>query len=155
MFLALPLVSAIVFVPTLMTSPTLRVRLVGLLAIASLLCTAYMLMMLPNTKTIPVHQSRASGSLGPVSEYFRWLIIGLNLLIFLNGFIFKDGKDSPDGFWPLCILPSGELIWLAPHGKYGDLREVAVSALVMFAQQIMDSVDIEQLEKLKYPYKGA
>lgn len=37
----------------------------------------------------------------------------------------------------------------------GRLRKLAVFAIVLLAKRTMLSIDFEDLERLKYPYKGA
>ena len=59
-----------------------------------------------------------------------------------------------DGFWVLCLLPVGR--WCLSRKCRCSLTDHAVSFIViMLARQLMLSVDIDELEDLKYEYKGA
>ncbi|KAL8645064.1 MAG: hypothetical protein Q9210_006915, partial [Variospora velana] len=137
-FLIIPLISATIFLPTLMTSPSPQMRLISLLAISSLLCTAYILFLLPNGKPANVRMNPATfDGQGPIRRYLTYLNGGLGILVGLNAFRFRSQDGVHDGFWLFCVLPS------------------AVFFIVFLARRTMFSVDIEGLEKLKYPYKGA
>ncbi|KAL8938870.1 MAG: hypothetical protein Q9211_003006 [Gyalolechia sp. 1 TL-2023] len=93
--------------------------------------------------TPTTHETRGENvptTLGPQAPFRAYagylngvlsLLVGLNVLYF-NG---KDGVD--DGFRLLCVLPG------------------VVFPITTLARRSMRSVDIESLEKLKYPYKGA
>ncbi|KAI4169597.1 MAG: hypothetical protein LQ348_007248 [Seirophora lacunosa] len=113
-------------------------RLISLLAVSSLLCTAYILFFLPNGKPAEGRMSpAASEGEGPIRRYITYLNGGLSVLVGLNAFHFTGKEGVHDGFWLFCLLPS------------------AVFSLVILMRRTMLSVDIDGLEKLKYPYKGA
>ncbi|KAI4228156.1 MAG: hypothetical protein L6R36_001870 [Xanthoria steineri] len=135
-FLTLPLISAIAFLPSLLSASSIRARLISLLSISSMLCTAYNLFSLPNAKPtrklMYTHEPP-----GPLLQYGPYLNGGSSLLIGLSAFMIDDRKMGHDGFRLLCLLP------------------IVVFTITTSAGYTMRSVDIESLEKLKYPYKGA
>ncbi|KAL9016968.1 MAG: hypothetical protein Q9185_005707 [Variospora sp. 1 TL-2023] len=134
----IPLISATVFLPSLLTSPSSQTRLTSLLAISSLLCTAYILFSLPNGKPANVRIDSATfDGQEPIRRYLTYLNGGLSILVGLNAFRFRNKEGVHDGFWLFFVLPS------------------AMFFIVVLAKRTMLSVDIEGLEKLKYPYKGA
>ena len=103
------------FVPALITSRLWQVKLISLLAIASLFTTAYILIFLPNPK--PELASRRHNApsklymeleLGPIQKYLSYLNGGLSLVIGLNAITLKSKSGVYDNFWVLCILPVGE-----------------------------------------------
>ena len=61
----------------------------------------------------------------------------LSLLLALNAAIYRDRKDIHGAFWILCLSP------------------IACFSIIMLAKRLMISVDVGQLEKLRYGYKGA
>lgn len=108
-FLIIPLISAAIFLPTLTTSPSPQMRLISLLAVSSLLCTAYILFFLPNGKSAEGRMSSpASEGEGPICRYITYLNGGLSVLVGLNAFHFTSKEGVHDGFWLFCLLPSGE-----------------------------------------------
>lgn len=98
--------SATVFLPTLTTSPYPQMRLISLLAISSLLCTAYVLFFLPLDKPAEVSSTRE----GPIRQYIGYLNGGLSIVVGLNAFHFGGEKSVHDGFWLSCLLPSGKML---------------------------------------------
>ncbi|KAL9004466.1 MAG: hypothetical protein Q9188_002719 [Gyalolechia gomerana] len=119
-------------------SSSSQMQLISLLAISSLGCTAYVLLSAPTThetrgKTVPT----TSGPQTPPRAYIDYVNGGLSLLVGSNALYFKGKKGVDDGFWLLCMLPG------------------VVLFVTILARHTMLSVDIESLEKLKYPYKGA
>lgn len=48
-----------------------------------------------------------------------------------------ESKDGQDGFWILCLVPG------------------VMFLVVMISRQLMGSVDVGELERMKYRYKGA
>ncbi len=84
-----------------------------LLSISSLVCTAYSLIFIPNTKPEPLNRKKKVKSIfhpqaGPIRQYISHLNGGLSMLILLNAPSLKDKQGVHEGFWLLCILPAGE-----------------------------------------------
>ena len=68
---------------------------------------------------------------------------------------FRERKGVHDGFWILCLLPAGKPLALFIRFLKVNFRPVVVLCVIMYARRVMLSVDIEELENLKYDYKGA
>ncbi|KAL8726262.1 MAG: hypothetical protein Q9166_006808 [cf. Caloplaca sp. 2 TL-2023] len=132
----MPLISALAFLPTLIIAPSFRMRLISLLGISSLLYTAHILILTPNANATR-KQTVASVWSGPFLQYGPYLNGGLGSLVGLNAILIDDKEISHGGFWLLCLLP------------------IAVFLIVILVRRVMLSVDIQGLEKLKFPYKGA
>lgn len=160
--LALPLLTALVYVPLLFRP---RLSFLSLLSLTSLLSTAFLLYRLPPTATgiAPLDAwSRsedvaaatreagrrlgkrgsggnslafASGAKSPLDTYLPYLNFGLGLVLTLLG-----------------LVAGGERAWLI--GMW-DLPAV-IYGVVLVAKLVMGSVDPEkELSALKYQYKGA
>ncbi|KAI4137920.1 MAG: hypothetical protein LQ341_004909 [Variospora aurantia] len=92
----------------------------------------------PNGKPANVRMNSATfDGQRPIRRYLTYLNGGLSILVGLNAFRFRSKEGVHDGFWLFFVLPS------------------AMFFIVVLAKRTMFSVDIEGLEKLKYPYKGA
>jgi hypothetical protein len=147
LFLALPSISALLYLPALSAPST---SLLSLLALSSLAISAWTLYSLPPNKTgfaaidslinpkAGTTESRVPqlGQIvdkGPLELYLPFLNLGLIGILFLGGLVLKEGKAWP-GFG---LLPG------------------AVSVFVVGAKWVMGSVDVGELEDLKYGYKGA
>lgn len=110
--LAIPLVSAMAFLPALIMSQLLQAKLVALLAMTSLVATAYILMFLPVSKSEPANYNqikrRFEPEPGPLRRFLPYLNGGLSLLIGVHAVTFKNKPGVHDGLWVLCVLPAGE-----------------------------------------------
>lgn len=86
-----------------------------------------------NTLKSPIIESR-----GPIEDYLPYLNAILGLLLCFVGLVhdYKSGWE--------------ENLWF----RYGTLPG-AVYLIVLVAKVVMGSVDVEELEELKYNYKGA
>ncbi|KAI4127147.1 MAG: hypothetical protein LQ347_004717 [Umbilicaria vellea] len=140
-FLAIPTTSVMTFFPAILTSRSLQAKFVSILAITSLLSTAYMLVFISNRRSQDHKRKRPMRYLepetGPVHRYLGYLNAGLSLLLSLYAIGFRGRKGVHDGFWILCLLPG------------------LVFCIVVIARRVMLSVDVSELEGLKYGYKGA
>ncbi|KAI4275020.1 MAG: hypothetical protein LQ337_003508 [Flavoplaca oasis] len=119
-FLAIPLISAVAFLPPLLSASSTQRKFIALLSISSLLCTAYLLFFLPESEATGKRMN-TRGPPGPLLQHGPYLNGVLSFMIGLSALTMDDKRMDHDGFWLLCLLP----------------------------------VDIESLERLKYPYKGA
>ncbi|KAL9065459.1 MAG: hypothetical protein Q9161_008220 [Pseudevernia consocians] len=141
LFLALPSVSAMAYIPALIASRLVQARLVSLLCMTSLIATAYILAFVPNVRPKPPNRVKSKRKSvpesGPVRQYISYLNGALSLLSALNSITFRDKRGVHDGFWLLCLLP------------------VVSFTVIMLARELMLSVDVDELEDLKYEYKGA
>lgn len=76
------------------------------------------------------------------------------MLIALNALGFQNKRGVHEGFWLLCLLPLSEYPISIFRGSQADTPTVSFS-VIMLARRLMLSVDVGELEKLKYRYKGA
>lgn len=147
LFLAVPLVSILPYLPNIFDPHT---SLLSLLSISSLLSTAYILSYLPHNRTgltaidsLNAPKSKPGvvklpklGDIidqGPVELYLASLNAVLVALLGVAGMLVRSEKA-----------------WVG----FGALPGLAFG-IVLAAKYFMASVDIGQLEGLKYPYKGA
>lgn len=139
-------------------SHLLSAKLISLLSMSSLVATAYILIFVPNTRLDDPKTEKPRGQLqpetGPVQKYISYLNGGLSLLIALNAIGFKDKKGVHEGFWLLCMLPISESLLSSSRDCQADDPVVSFS-VIMLARRLMLSVDVGELDKLKYRYKGA
>lgn len=145
-FLALPILSIIPYVPILFTTQ----RLLALLSITSLACTAYLLHFLPPGKTgIPVIDGRNAGPQGKQREALKIDGRGplLRYLPYLN--------LSLGGILLLLPLVAGGKSADIPHSQLLSYLPLAIYLFTLLVKIVMGSVDVEELEALKYNYKGA
>lgn len=140
-FLAIPTISATSYIPALIMSRLLQAKIISVLSMTSLLATAYTLVFVPHTRPASSKKGSSRRQLatepGPVHQYIGYLNGGLSLLIGLNAISFKDKGGVHEGFWLLCFLP------------------IVSFSIIMLARRLMLSVDVDELEDLKYKYKGA
>ena len=113
MFLVITLLAAAAFLPWVFTSPSLQVKTVGVLAISSLLCTAYILMRASPSNDDQYNRSRSSiwpsNSSGPLRKYAIPLNASLALLVSVNAIQFYGRYDEYEGYWMFCLVPIGEI----------------------------------------------
>jgi hypothetical protein len=133
----LPLLSIILYLPSLTASTFLT----HALAITSLLSSAYAIYILPSKPT--ENRSRAPSALGrytriddsPIRKYIDHLNAGVCVILALQAVRAKN-KGLTDEVW-LAVLPS------------------FVFLLLFLVRSQLRPVDVAELEKLKYGYKGA
>jgi hypothetical protein len=135
-FLVLPILSTILYIPSLTTSTLLT----HLLAITSLLSSAYALWILSSksgqagpTPTLPL--GRRARIDGPLKKYIDHLNAGTCLLLALQALRAKS-QGLIDEVW-LAVLPS------------------VVFLLLYLVRSQLRPVNVKELEKLRYGYKGA
>lgn len=139
-------------------SGIVQAKLVSLLCITSLIATAYILAFVPYTRPKSPNRAKPKKQLepksGPVQQYISYLNGALSLLCALNSITFRDKGGVHDGFWLLCLLPVGRWPWSLKMAVRPD-RCVVSFAIIVLARQLMISVDVDELETLRYGYKGA
>ncbi|MCJ1243501.1 hypothetical protein MMC30_000698 [Trapelia coarctata] len=142
LFLAVPLISVMTFLPAVMMSPLYQAKLISFFCVSSLLASAYMLVFVPNDRGGGTSQPRevfttfATDS-KPIHKYLPYLNGALSLLLAINAINWRGRRGVHEGFWVLCLLPA------------------VVFSITVAARKIMLDVDINELERLKYGYKGA
>ena len=110
-FVIIPFISAAAFLPSLLTSQLVQAKLIDLLAITSLMCTAHILMSMPSSKSQRAQTSYFGRPLeansSPIERYIDYFNGGLSFLILLNAFSYRGKQGVHEGFWLLCVLPAG------------------------------------------------
>lgn len=112
MFLVVTVISAMTFLPSLITSSSPQAKLIGFLAICSLSCSAFVLIVIPTSK--PKTSEGLSNRLasdegpGPIHRYIVPMNGALSLLVGLNSIVFYHKDGVHEGFWILCFVPIGE-----------------------------------------------
>lgn len=155
--LVIPTSAAMAFVPVLFVSQPLQAKLICLLSISSLICTAYILIFIPNSRAEPANHKQpmtiSQSTTGPIHRYISYLNGGLSILILLNALKFKNQQGVHESFWVLCIVPSGEpKLRMRQHSSsYG----IVVLLIIVTVKRLMRAVDLSELEALRYEYKGA
>ncbi|MCJ1238731.1 hypothetical protein MMC14_006722 [Varicellaria rhodocarpa] len=141
MFLAIPVCSIVAYVPSLLMFSSLQAKFLSILSITSLVSTAYMLFFIPNVRLNTSRRKRRNLQIEPepsmIDQYLGYLNGGLSFLIALNAWTIQEKNGVHDLFWTLCLLPS------------------LVFVVIVVAKRLMISVDVDELEDLKYGYKGA
>ena len=111
MFLAIPMISTMTYLPAILTSQSVQAKLVSFLNMTSLLATAYILICISSEKPDSVGGKRALSHFqdepGPMSRYLPYLNGGLSFLLALNAIVWRRRKGVHEGFWLLCLLPAG------------------------------------------------
>ena len=87
-------------------------RVIAILSISSLICSAYILLFVPNLK--PSGGSNQPRGLadnvdsGPLQLYLVPMNGILSSLLGFNAITFQGTQGVHDGFWVLCLMPSGK-----------------------------------------------
>ncbi|OJJ87279.1 uncharacterized protein ASPGLDRAFT_43805 [Aspergillus glaucus CBS 516.65] len=137
-FTALPLLSVLVFVPSVLSkSSTPTVRFFSFLAISSLLVTACIM------KLFVSHLSDRKGK-RPAAEVKRTMLVRKSLFFINTGIcgtlvlVYLFANISSSSIWPgLYIVPG------------------AMFGVILLVREAMISVDLSHLQNLRYEYKGA
>jgi len=141
MFLAIPLVSILIYIPAFLTASLYQVRLLSFLCASSLLATAYMLVFIPTKKVGAINRSlqslEAFSPERPIHKFIPYLNGILGLLLAVNALSWRGRSGVHGEFWILCLLPT------------------IIFSISVAARRIMLDVDVGELEHLKYGYKGA
>ena len=155
-FLSIPLLSAIFFLYTFFMASTARQRLIAILSLSSLVSTAYILHFMPieapeRKGKRPVYQVEADK--GPVEKYIVYLNASLaGMLLIAATLSFRKGT-SEDGWRE--VLPAGKF-YLHTTTKRILIHILAVVfGISMFARQQLAPLNMEELQKARYEYKGA
>ncbi|TKA78175.1 hypothetical protein B0A55_03904 [Friedmanniomyces simplex] len=139
LFLIVPLVGALHFIYAfIFSSTTAQQRLIALLSLSSVLCTAYILHFMPlraperKGKTAMYKLDAMSG---PVEQYLAYLNAALAALLLLVA----------------------SLSWRrgAHENAWRESLPAIIFGLTMFVRQQLAPLDLEDLQKAKYQLKGA
>ena len=158
-FLAIPTISMWTYLPALVNSRLLQAKIISLLGMTSLVATTYLLIYVPNTKPSATDRRPLSARFerepSPIHKHLGSLNVGLSVLVALNSITFRGRVGVHDGFWILCLLPGGKAS--TPFHTEGTCIDplVVVLSIIVMARRVMLSVDVGELESLKYEYKGA
>ncbi|PGH32321.1 hypothetical protein GX50_04916 [[Emmonsia] crescens] len=143
MFTALPLASIFLYLPFILSSTsTGSRRLLCLLSIISLLSTAYIMKYFrlerPDSKgKRPIRDVEAEQGPMIVRQHLSTANTAICALLSVTAYFAGDQTYQGDIVWALYLVPG------------------VVFLLVWVSRQIMISVDIKELEGLRYEYKGA
>ncbi|OJD27094.1 hypothetical protein ACJ73_01512 [Blastomyces percursus] len=142
-FTAIPLASVFLYLPCILSSTSTRSgRLLCLLSITSLLSTAYIMKYFrlerPDPKgKRPIRDIETEHGPMIVRQHLSTANTVICTLLSVIAFYAANQTYRGDIFWALYLVPG------------------IVSLLVSVSRQIMMSVDIKELEGLRYEYKGA
>lgn len=156
-FTVIPLISTLAFLPSLVSATGFPERFWSLLALLSLLATAYTM------RHTPLHPDRKGKK--PLSAHDERLARLRTALVSANGFfcllltivyLFFLRSESTYAIRPvLYLVPGGRSCsWF--FSAFGlTMGYVAMLAVVLLAREMMLSVDLSALKDLQYEYKGA
>ncbi|PGH07955.1 hypothetical protein AJ80_07936 [Polytolypa hystricis UAMH7299] len=140
-FTVLPLIFALIYVPALLSSnSTGSERLLYIFSIASLLSTGYMMRLIP-LKPVDPKGKRRMRDVDPIHEALQKHLPSANAaicgLLAITAYLIRDTGRMHAAPWLLCVAPG------------------IVFLITQIARRTMLSVDIKELEGLRYDYKGA
>ncbi|CAI7641903.1 unnamed protein product [Penicillium glandicola] len=133
---ALPLLTATLFVPSLLSASSQAERLFSLLGLVSLLTTAYIMKCSPlqpdrkGKKPVTFHTER-------IDRIHAALVPGTSAVCLLLALVYLS-TGSSYGIQPVVYLVPGVML-----------------AMILLARKVMVSVDLASLKDLQYEYKGA
>ena len=138
-FVAIPLLAGLYFVYNFVfSSSTAQQRLIALLSLSSTVCTSYILHFMP--LQAPARKGKTAvykldAAKGPVEQYLATL----------------------DGALTGLLLLAAGLSWRrgAYDAAYREALPVILFCLTMVVRQQLAPLDLEELQKAKYDYKGA
>lgn len=99
-------------------------------------------------------QRPESGSI-PRDRYLNYVNGTLSLLILLNSAALKEEKGVHEGFWLLCTLPARKSMKTLASTLTLKVFPAVIFVVVMAGRRNLRSIDLTELENLKYEYKGA
>ncbi|KAK3722791.1 hypothetical protein LTR37_002363 [Vermiconidia calcicola] len=137
-FLAIPLLGGLFFLYTFFIASSTRQRLIALLSTSSMICTAYILHFQPikardRKGKRPMYRVEADN--GPVEKY----------LVYLNAALAG------------LLLVASALSWRRGLGEdaWREALPAIIFSLMMFVRQQLAPLDLEELQKARYDFKGA
>ncbi|EEH37068.2 hypothetical protein PAAG_07486 [Paracoccidioides lutzii Pb01] len=142
-FTTIPLVSTLLYLPSFISSSsTASRRFLCLLSIASLFSTAYIMRYLRIERTDrkgkrPLRDIEAEQGPLIVRQYLSPANTFICAVLSVTAYVLQSQPYAEDMFWIFCLVPG------------------IVFLLVWVSRNIMLSVDIKELEGLRYEYKGA
>jgi hypothetical protein len=152
-FTALPLLTAAIFVPSVLSASGLAERLFSFLGLVSLLTTAYIMRCSPlrpdrkGKKPMNLHNER-------VAQIHAALVPGTGALSLLLALVYLS-TGSSYGIRPVLYLIPGGMFNPFNLGLIGLISYIAMLGTILLAQKVMRSVDLASLKDLQYEYKGA
>jgi hypothetical protein len=154
-FTALPILAAVFFLYTAITASKARETLLAFLCISSLLCTAYILYFIPaeapdKKGKKPVYRAEAAKS--PIEAYLpplNSILAGALLIVSGIGWL-KVPREEP---WREA-LPASKPMIRKMHNHMLTFTAV-IYGLCMWARKQLRPLDLDELHKARYEYKGA
>jgi len=142
LLVAMAATSGTLFAPIFYRTRLSKPKYLAAMGITSLILTIYMLVLIPNRgRRIPtkgvklVRQDLVE--LTPLQRYVPYLNAILAALVGYSGLEFKDSPRVHDGFWMICFVP------------------LVMYIGIQMARKFLVEVDIDELEDMRYDYKGA
>lgn len=137
-FLAIPLACILFFLYSFVVSPTTRHRLIAILSISSLSCTAYILHFMPieapeRKGKKPVYQVEVEK--GPLEKYLPYLN-GVLIVLLQLAAVLSWRRGAVDEAWR-------------------ETLPAIIFGLTMFSRQQLAPLDLEELQRARYELKGA
>jgi hypothetical protein len=138
LFLALPLLSSLFYLTTFVTASYARQRLIALLSLSSLGCTAYILEFMPLESPDKKGKRavyKVEAAKGPLERYLIYLNAALVGLLELAALL-SWSRGAADDAWRESLAG-------------------IVFALALFARWQLAPLDLEELQQARYELKGA
>lgn len=162
LFLALPVLTSLVYTPSLFTARTATATFIALLSIGVPGLAAYVLYFHPikvpgrhglRSLYVSSGQGGDSGGVKPRERHLIVLGASLAVMLFLQtALAWWAGKGEED--WRE-VVPAGEPSTYHYDGALTDTGIAVVYFLTLFVRQQLAPVDLEDLRKARYELKGA
>lgn len=160
-FAVVPLIAIIAYIPGLFSSSaTAGQRVIHVICILSLTATAYIMQSSSfsaskdSFRPILATSDRDTWSSKALSgENRQYLVLVNSVLCAILALASRYTVDTV-----LCLLPGGKRIPCKESNRYQTLNRAtcaAFLAITSLARRVITEVDVGELEKLRYEYKGA
>lgn len=155
-FVFIPLLAALFFAYAFIVALTARQRVLSLLGLSSLLCTAYILQSIPiqsleRKGKRPIYQVEAGQ--GPVERYIVSLNAALaGLMLLAAALSWRRGLH--EDAWQKA-LPAGTHLTFDLNVCTELIRCIVVFGLTTFVRRQLAPINLEGLQKARYELKGA
>lgn len=154
-FLAIPIISALFFTYTFFTASTARQRTIALLSVSSMISTASILKFMPieapdRKGKKPMYQVEAEK--GPLEKYLVYLNAALaGLLLVASTLSWRKGLN--DDAWREALPASKCDVYCETDVILTHI--VVIMGITLFVRQQLAPLDLEELQKAMYEFKGA
>ena len=130
-------------------------RLLCLMSLSSLAASAKLFTLNDHEKPTGLGQNPlvADPQSSPLRQYLPYLNGALCFVIALDGYLWDGSTEVHEGFWLVCSLPASTSFQRPQQGL--NLIDLVIFIATVGIRKILAQVDISELEKSKYEYKGA